>query len=132
MDWLGARGELGDGCVLAGEGEAGTWALVAAIADERVASVATIGMLASYRMILENKWNNVRGYFRVPKALEVYDLPDLPALVAPRSVALINTVEQMVHPLDDAAMRDEFSRVREWYGNEGLTIVGGAVAEGTA
>ncbi len=120
MDWLDSREDLAtDGYVLAGEGLGGTWVLAAGLADERVGAVATVGMLGSYRMILDNKWHNVRGYFWVPKALETYDLPDLPALLAPRPMALINTVDQMAHPLPDAAVRDEFAWSAKYYAAAG-------------
>ncbi len=115
IDYLDDREDVAGRYVLVGEGIGGLWALAAGIADERVAGVATVGMLASYRMILDNKWNNLRDYFWVPRALEAYDLPDLPALMAPHPVALINTVDQMLHPLPDAEARVEFAWARMYF-----------------
>lgn len=63
MDHLDADAGAPASYVLVGEGEGGTWALAAALADDRVRGVATVGTLASWRLIIENKWHAVRGYF---------------------------------------------------------------------
>ncbi|HUS81088.1 MAG TPA: hypothetical protein VM283_07450, partial [Armatimonadota bacterium] len=109
MDWLDARDGAPGSYVLVGEGEGGVWTLAAALADERVSGVAAVGMVASYRLLIENKWHQARGYFWVPKAPEVYDLPDLPALIAPRPVALINLVDNMLHPMTAEAVGEEYA-----------------------
>ncbi|HUS79678.1 MAG TPA: hypothetical protein VM283_00335, partial [Armatimonadota bacterium] len=108
MDWLDARDGAPGSYVLVGEGEGGVWAMAAALADERVSGVAAVGMVASYRLLIENKWHQARGYFWVPRALEVYDLPDLPALIAPRPVALINLVDNVLHPMSAEAVGEEY------------------------
>ncbi len=121
MDYLDAeRGGIGR-YALVGEGLGGTWALAAAMADERVAGVATVGMLSSYARLIERKWNALREYFWVPKALEAYDLPDLPALIAPRPVALLNPVDEMLHPLDADAARQDLAWAKSW-SDDSLTV----------
>jgi len=116
VDYLRAREDTADApVVLVGERVGGSWCLAAAVADERPAAVATVGTLASYRLIIENKWNNLREYFWVPGALADYDLCDLPALIAPRPVALINVVDQMVHVMDADAIRAEYAWAARYY-----------------
>ena len=116
--------------VLVGERLGGSWCLAAGVADERVDAVATVGTLASYRLIMDNKWNNLREYFWVPGALADYDLCDLPALIAPRPVALINTVDQMLHVMETDAVEEEYSWAAKYYqatgGGDGLRIVSDA------
>ncbi|MGC9320100.1 MAG: prolyl oligopeptidase family serine peptidase, partial [Armatimonadota bacterium] len=115
MDHLDAEARQPGRYVLAGEGLGGTWAMAAALADERVAGVATVGTLASWRLLIESKWNALRDYFWVPKALEVFDLPDLPGLIAPRPVAILNPVDQMLHPLSEEAAQDELAWAQSCY-----------------
>ncbi|GAH43678.1 unnamed protein product, partial [marine sediment metagenome] len=116
VDYLRSREDTAEApLVLVGERLGGSWCLVAAVADERVSAVATVGTLASYRLIIDNKWNNLREYFWVPGALADYDLCDLPALIAPRPVALINTVDQMLHVMETDAVQEEYSWAAKYY-----------------
>ncbi len=103
IDWLQARPELkGKRVVLVGEGLGGLWALAVGAADERVAGVATVGMLQSYRSLISSQYYRVRGYFWVVGAVQDYDLPDLPALLAPRPVVTLDAVNAMKEPLSAA------------------------------
>lgn len=114
MDHLDARdGEQQH--VLVGEGLGGVWALAAAMADERVVGVATVGTLSSYARVIENKWHAIRDYFWVPRAVDTYDLPDLPALVGPRPVAVLNPVDEMLHPLTAEEAATDFAWAASWF-----------------
>ncbi len=115
MDHLDAEAGVRGTYALVGEDEGGTWALAAALADDRVQGVATVGTLASWRLIIENKWHAVRGYFWVPRALDTFDLPDLPALLAPRPVVVLDPVDQMLHALPPDAARAEFTWAASYY-----------------
>ena len=135
MDYLQAREDIApDRFHLVGEGEGGSWALMAAVADDRVASVAAVAMLASCRMVLDNRWNRLEGYFWVAGALHDYDLPDLAALLAPRPVLLAETVDQLLEPMTGAQTRIEYAWPAAWYraarAPEALSIIeqGGAEA----
>jgi cephalosporin-C deacetylase-like acetyl esterase len=99
--------------VAVGEGRGGVWVLKAAAFDTRVVAVAAVKMLASYRFITDHVEFNQFEHFFVPGALLDYDLPDLPALVAPRPVLLLNTVDGMSKPLSDAAARRAFAFARD-------------------
>ncbi len=116
VDYLRSCEDTADApIVLVGERLGGSWCLAAAVADERVDAVATVETLASYRLIIDNKWNNLREYFWVPGALSDYDLCDLPALIAPRPVALINAVDQMLHVMEAEAVKEEYSWAGKYY-----------------
>ena len=95
----GQKALAGRGVILVGEELAGLWALVAAAFDPRPAGVVCVGMVPSYKLIVGSQYYKVRDYFWVRGALVDYDIPDLPALVAPRPVALIDSVDAMLEPL---------------------------------
>jgi cephalosporin-C deacetylase-like acetyl esterase len=101
--------------VAVGEGRGGVWVLKAAAFDQRIAAVAAVRMLGSYRRITDNAEYNQFEHFFVPGALLDYDLPDLPALVAPRSVMLLDAVDHMSERLSDAATRKTFAFARDVY-----------------
>ncbi|HCU38361.1 MAG TPA: hypothetical protein DGT21_23970 [Armatimonadetes bacterium] len=87
-----------------GEGLGGLWALIAAVYDDRVDGVVTVGTLLSYRMLIQSPYHEVRGYFWLPEALRDFDIAELGALIAPRSVAWIAPVDAMAKPVDAAAV----------------------------
>lgn len=89
-----------------GEGIGGLWALMAAVYDDRVDCVVTVATLLSYRMLIESAYHEVRGYFWLPEALCDFDISELGALIAPRSVAWIAPVDAMAKPVDAATVDD--------------------------
>jgi pimeloyl-ACP methyl ester carboxylesterase len=86
--------------VLVGEGLGGLWCLVAAAFDSRPAAVCCVGMVPSYKLIVGSRDYAVRDYFWVPGALVDYDISDLPGLVAPRPVVLLDSVTAKLEPLE--------------------------------
>ncbi|GEM_PF-2217405 len=120
MDALDGEAGAAQSYELIGEGLGGTWVLAAAAADPRVERVTTIGTLSSWARLIETKWNALRDYFWVPRALDTFDLSDLPIL-AHGEVRIVNPVDAMLHPLsvDDAA--DDFAWAENWCG-ERLTL----------
>lgn len=51
----------------------------------------------------------------MPRALDTFDLPDLPALLTPRAMAVLDPVDQMLHPLAEDAARAEFTWAASQY-----------------
>ncbi|HLF93406.1 MAG TPA: acetylxylan esterase, partial [Planctomycetota bacterium] len=80
-------------CHLVGVGSAAPVALHAAALDPRIQAVTLDGMVISWSAVAKtavtyNQLTNV-----VPGALKVYDLPDLAAAIAPRTVTIRNPVD---------------------------------------
>ena len=111
-----ARGGLrGRPVALVGEGRGGVWAMKAAAFDRRIAAAAAVRTLASYRMLVDKPEYNQFEHFWVPGALLDYDVPDLPALVAPRPVLVLDPVDQMSRRLGAAAAGRVFAYARRVY-----------------
>ncbi len=97
IDFLKSREDLSNRRIITvGEGLGGLWALVAAVYDDRINNIVTVGTLPSYMPLLENKYyNNVWGYFWVPGALKDFDIPDLAALNASKQQLWIDPVNEL-------------------------------------
>jgi cephalosporin-C deacetylase-like acetyl esterase len=96
VDYLETRSEVDRGRTSAiGHGSAGLLVLHAAALDERIKSVASLGTLASYAAVVENEIYAHRPSLFPPAGLSKYDLPELAALIAPRPVLLLNSVNQV-------------------------------------
>ncbi|MFW6437441.1 MAG: prolyl oligopeptidase family serine peptidase [Armatimonadota bacterium] len=101
---------------LVGEDLGGFWAMAAAVADERVDAVTAIGTLSSWARVIENKWHQIRDYFWVPRALDTFDLSDLPALTGDARVVIVNPVDEMLHPLSAEEAADDYAWAASWCG----------------
>lgn len=101
--------------VVVGEGRGGIWALKAAAFDPRIAGVVAVRMLASYKLLTENRYYNQFDHFWVPGALLDYDVTDLPALVAPRPVWILDPIDHMTMRLQEAPARKLFAYARGVY-----------------
>ncbi|MBN2309257.1 MAG: acetylxylan esterase [Candidatus Hydrogenedentes bacterium] len=107
LDYLAQReGFAGQPIALVGEGLGGVWALLAGAFDERPAAVLCVGTVPSYELIVQAQYYRCREYFWINGALEEFDLPDLISLIAPRPVTLIEPLDAMLEPLDEARCRD--------------------------
>jgi len=116
VDVLDERGTLADRAVaVVGEGRGGIWAMKAAAFDPRIAAVAAVRTLASYRLITDNVYYNQFEHFWVPGVLADYDVPDLPVLVAPRPLAILSPVDHMSRPLSERAIKKCFAHARGAY-----------------
>jgi cephalosporin-C deacetylase-like acetyl esterase len=115
MDALDGEAGAGQSYELIGEGLGGTWVLAAAAADPRVDRVTAIGTLSSWARLIETKWNALRDYFWVPRALDTFDLSDLPAL-AHGEVWIVNPVDAMLHPLSAGDAAADFAWAQSWCG----------------
>lgn len=101
---------------LIGEGLGGFWAMAAAVADDRVKAVTTLGTLSSWERLIESKWNALRDYFWVPRALDTFDLSDLPALTHEATVTIVDPVDEMLHRLTVMEAAEDFAWAKSWCG----------------
>jgi dienelactone hydrolase len=109
IDYLETRSEVDRSRISAvGHGSGALVVLHAAALDQRIRSVAALGALLSYAAVVDNEIYAHRPSLFPPGALSKYDLPELAALVAPRSLLLLNSVDQ-VHE------RVELDRVAQTY-----------------
>jgi cephalosporin-C deacetylase-like acetyl esterase len=91
-----------------GHGSSGLLVLHAAALDERIQSVACARTLSSYSAILQSELYTHRFSGFVPGALRVFDLPELAALIAPRPLLLLNSVDQLHRRLALEAVSDTY------------------------
>jgi hypothetical protein len=96
VDYLETRPEIDRNRISAiGHGSGGVLVLHAAALDERIRSVASMASLMSYATIVENEIYAHRSSLFPRAGLSKYDLPELGALIAPRPLLLLNTVDQV-------------------------------------
>jgi pimeloyl-ACP methyl ester carboxylesterase len=98
---------------LVGLDMAALWALVAAALDPGIVSVSLQGGLASFRMLAEHgRFLHSPSQF-IPGMLKSMDLPQIAALIAPRRLSILSSVDHMMVALnpDDARMTYEWTRV---------------------
>ena len=90
--------------VLVGEELGGLWAMMAGAMDPRVAGVVCVRALPSYKLILRSQYYEVRDYFWTAGALVDFDICDLPALIAPRPMAVLAPLDAKLRalPVDQA------------------------------
>lgn len=101
-DYLRARPEsAAQPLRVVGEGQGGLWALLAAALDPDLSAVATIGTLPSYRLLVENPYYELRGYFWSPGVVRDFDIAELSILCGPGGALWLNPVDQMAQPLPE-------------------------------
>jgi len=106
-----------------GEREAGLVALIAAALDERVASVRTLSAPATF--VSSSGFSYPPSLFP-PRILEVADVPEIAAMVAPRPLVLENPLGPRAEPLSRGKAEELFSFAREVYrlrGAEGNLVI---------
>ena len=95
-----------------GEGTAALTALFAAGLDERISGVVCDKLLTSYRAI--TSFSLPTEVF-IPQVLNYADIPQIAALVAPRSLYLVNPVNGENEPLPEGKLKIAFSRTSDVY-----------------
>jgi dienelactone hydrolase len=110
----------GRAVIVVGEQEAGVWALAAAALDPRLAGAVTVRTLVSYRMLTDNARYRQFNYFWLPGVLSEWDLPDLPALIAPRPVLALDPVDQMCRRMEPATVSRYLAYASGAYGQFGV------------
>jgi hypothetical protein len=104
MDYLASRPDVARDRISAfGQGAQGTPLLYAALLDPRIGRVVIQDSLALYRLGVERQFHRILYEVAVPGALRSYDLDDVAAALAPRSVTLLNPLdpEGNAMPLDE-------------------------------
>ena len=95
-----------------GRGGAAIPALLAALFDNRIKSVAVDGMLLSYEAVVNERIHQGIVEQIIPSALKYFDLPDVIAAIAPRRVAVFNGVNPLGQELTVGRLRQQYRRLR--------------------
>jgi hypothetical protein len=78
---------------LIGKGRAALWCLFAAVFDDRIANLICTGCLLSYRTLaMADRYLYAADIF-IPNILAHFDLPEIAATIAPRSLAFIEPTD---------------------------------------
>jgi pimeloyl-ACP methyl ester carboxylesterase len=114
IELLAARSDVDIAQIAAaGRGAAAIPALFAALFDDRIKRVALEGMLVSYQAVVDGRIHQGIVDQIVPSALKYFDLPDAIAAVAPRKVAVYNSVNPLGQDLTIGRMRREYGNSAE-------------------
>jgi cephalosporin-C deacetylase-like acetyl esterase len=110
LDYLSARGDVGGGIYLVGDGPHGVIALYAAALDERARGVALLKTVTDYRSLaVAERYSQPFGIYAYG-LLREFDLPEVASAVAPRRVLLLDAATPLGAPAG-AAARDLYSGV---------------------
>ncbi len=114
-DVLSVNEGMGGECILAASGATVPVALHAAALDPRIPELRLEKGILSWSSVVKarvtaNQMGNV-----VPGALQVYDLPDLAALMAPRKLTIQDPVDPAGRPISQAELETAYAKVREAY-----------------
>jgi hypothetical protein len=103
-----------------GRGAGALWALFAAALDDRIQLVTAERMLLSYRSLaMTDRYTHGAGSFVKDILLET-DLPQVAAMLAPRRLVLVDTVDGMRTPVPQAEVQ------RAYGGRANVTIASAA------
>jgi dienelactone hydrolase len=114
-DLLAVVGGLPGDCHLAATGAAAIPALHAAALEPRVAQITLEGMVVSWSAVARMPVTKNQLSSVVPGALEVYDLPDLAASIAPRPLTIRNPVDPAGKPISQKELEEAYKVAREAY-----------------
>ncbi|HYK91483.1 MAG TPA: acetylxylan esterase [Acidobacteriota bacterium] len=96
-------------------GSAGIPLLHAAAFDRTIKKIALIEPLVSFQSVVVNRFFNIEAGSLVGNVLTAYDLPDLAACLAPRTLALVDPVDQLQNPAGRESIEKSFDVVRRSY-----------------
>ena len=116
IDYLFTREDLDIdqiGCI--GWGVGGLLALYAGAIDERLEQVAIIEALYSYKSLLDSPVYKYNFSTFIPDVIRRFDLCDVAALVAPRTLMLINPVDAMKHRVSQETIEEHYAWSRKIY-----------------
>jgi hypothetical protein len=98
-----------------GKGQAGLWCLFAAALDERILNLICSRSLLSYWTLTKSDRYLYGADVFVPEAFQYFDLPDVAAAVAPRSLALIEPKDAMKKTVDAQLAAETYRRTQDAY-----------------
>jgi cephalosporin-C deacetylase-like acetyl esterase len=93
----------------------GLLAILGALYEDGVRAVAVRRGLLSYRSILDDRFNYIPGDVIVPGVLEIGDITDAAAALAPRPLLFESLVDGRNRPVPDAALRSGLAPVYKAY-----------------
>ena len=98
-----------------GVGVAAPIVLHAAALEPRITRVTLDGGVLSWSLVARTPVTRHQLTNVVPRALEVYDLPDLAAALAPRPLTIKNPVDAAGNPVPQAAVEEAYAAARAAY-----------------
>ncbi len=96
-------------------GACGPVALHAAALDDRIESLTLERSLVSWESVVENPISINQLTNVVPGALKLYDLPELAAWMAPRTMRIMNPVDGQQQPISQAELEKAYTVCRDRY-----------------
>jgi hypothetical protein len=120
-DYLKSREDAGPISVT-GVGVAGSWALHAAVLDERIASLTLEGVPLSYRAIASSRFydEDLLGFHSLAWGLlKTADIVELLPALAPRPLRIVTPVTPQGRPMSREAVEEQFMRPAEEAGLTG-------------
>jgi cephalosporin-C deacetylase-like acetyl esterase len=98
------------------KGEMSPVLLHAAVFNPSIQNIALVDPLSSYISVSMCQFYKVRYIYNVvPGAIQHYDLPDLGACIAPRSLLMVNITDGAGEMLDHIELQNEVSVIRKAY-----------------
>jgi len=116
IDYLVTREDLDIdqiGCI--GWGIGGLLALYAGAIDERLEQIVAIEMLCSYKSLLDSSLYKYNFSTFIPDVIRRFDLCDVAALVAPRTLMLMNPVDAMKKIVSQEILEEHYAWTRKIY-----------------
>lgn len=101
------------GCI--GRGVGGLLGLYAGAIDERLEYVAVINSLCSYKCLVNSPIYTHHFNTFIPDVIRHFDLSNIAAMVAPRTLMLINPVDAMKQSVPQEVLEQEYAWTREIY-----------------
>ncbi|MCW5981752.1 MAG: acetylxylan esterase [Bryobacteraceae bacterium] len=120
VDYLRSRADVDPkGVRVIGRGAGALWGLYAAALDPRIDEVLCERPLLSYRALAQvDRYLHSAGVF-IRDVLKYFDLPQVAAMLADRSLTLKSPVDAMKRPVDLATARRAYAWTEQVYGNLG-------------
>ena len=120
IDYLASRPEVDTkriGCI--GLSVGGYRSFMLAALDPRIKAAVDVCWMASFKTQLDEHLSHSIGFsFAIPGMYQYFDLPDLAALIAPRSLSVIAGSQDKLFPL--AGMQAAFDTIAKVYAKAGV------------
>lgn len=95
-------------------------ALMAGALDTQIAGVQLRRLLVSYKALATNEFRHQPASVFVPGILQVCDLPEIAACVAPRPLNMVSVVDEKCRPLFGEQIASEYGLARNVYAQLGV------------